>query len=378
MNWLKPWQQKREQATPPPAQSQPAEIAWIPADKNPWSVPLLDVRPITLHMLSTTKDPQCAINSNSFICDDGTGFIGITPSSTRIINPGLRFHIDRILADGALFIPRQMEHKWAIYQLHGKILFIRSWLRQPVAVAEIKTESNWAEILTLQGTLTADDEDPAFTIRVLDYLLHTHALELSFPVPLPHGMEKDPHKAAMWCFHHFGNLANYATPYLFPSTIPEEPLRTISHLHMAAASGGVERAAALMGSRMPADLPGKDTLTPLHWSLMRDDMSMLMFFLSRGISIDTRSSEGATPLMLVVQERNLTKANFLLDHGADVNATDLRGFTALHRAAELGELTIVRLLLGRGAIRQPEAQGHTPGSLAQKGGHRNIVELLAE
>ena len=107
-------------------------------------------------------------------------------------------------------------------------------------------------------------------------------------------------------------------------------------------------------------------------------MSMLMFFLSRGISIDARSSEGATPLMLVVQERNLTKATFLLDHGADVNATDLRGFTALHRAAELGELTMVRLLLDRGAIRQSEAQGHTPGSLAQKGGHRDIVKLLGE
>jgi ankyrin repeat protein len=49
----------------------------------------------------------------------------------------------------------------------------------------------------------------------------------------------------------------------------------------------------------------------------------------------------------------------------------------LHRAAELGDLDFVRLLLQRGAHPNPEAQGHTPRSLAEANGHTAIVEALS-
>jgi len=318
------------------------------------------------------------MNVGSFKADDGTSFIGMAPPSTRTVHAGLRFRADTALADGALFIPQEMEHKWAIYFFHGQLLFIRSWQRRVFAVADVKTEPGWAEVNTVQGTFTAENEESSFTVRVADYLLRTHALELPFPAPLPPGTETVPKKAAMWCFGVFGNAAHYATPHVIRTTTPDQPLRTFSLLHMAVAAGDVEKARALMDSGMSADLPEKHGFTPLHFSLPRDDMSMLLFLLSRGTSIDGRSSEGATPLMLVVQQRSLAKATFLLDHGADVNAADVRGFTALHRAAELGELRIVQLLVDRGASRQPEAQGMTPRTLAEKRGHKDIVAFLSE
>jgi len=43
---------------------------------------------------------------------------------------------------------------------------------------------------------------------------------------------------------------------------------------------------------------------------------------------------------------------------------------------ELGELQIAEALLRAGAFPHPEAQGLTPGALAEKEGHKAIAELL--
>ena len=83
------------------------EIHWIDPSNNPWGVPVLDVRPVTLGMLSSTKDQQIAVNAMSFTRDDGTGFIGVEPAGTQRIPVGLSFPIDRTLADGASLFPRR-------------------------------------------------------------------------------------------------------------------------------------------------------------------------------------------------------------------------------------------------------------------------------
>lgn len=45
---------------------------------------------------------------------------------------------------------------------------------------------------------------------------------------------------------------------------------------------------------------------------------------------------------------------------------------------QLGHLEVARALLDRGASPTPESQGHTPRSLAEAGGHTEIVTLLEE
>ena len=114
-----------------------SKVKWVEAADNPWGVRVLDVRQVTLGMLSSSRDPLCATNAVSYGQDDGTGFIGQTPPNQRTIDTNLRFRRDRLLADGALFIPNTMEHKWAIYFHQGRILFIRSWLRAVVAKATV-------------------------------------------------------------------------------------------------------------------------------------------------------------------------------------------------------------------------------------------------
>ena len=56
---------------------QTPELTWKDSADNPWGVPLLDVRPVTLGTLSFSADPLCASNAISFGQDDGTGFIGL-------------------------------------------------------------------------------------------------------------------------------------------------------------------------------------------------------------------------------------------------------------------------------------------------------------
>ena len=49
-------------------------LDWIEAADNPWGIRVLDVRPITLGMLSSSANAECASNAVSFRQDDGRSF----------------------------------------------------------------------------------------------------------------------------------------------------------------------------------------------------------------------------------------------------------------------------------------------------------------
>jgi len=351
-------------------------LSWIEAADNPWGVRVLDVRPVTLTMLSTSADSQCGLNALSFGQDDGSSFIGEEPPTRCVAEASLRFPIDRMLADGVLFVPRQMEHKWALFYHRGEVICVRSWLRKVQVVAHIERRHDHVEITQARGKFGGEEEEPEFTIRILDYLLRSHALDTMYPAPLPTGMESTPQAAAMWCVSMFGNRALIATPHRFDRPDPDRPLRTYSLLHIAVARGDAPAIEEYLAAGIPIDLLAADGLTPLHWALASNDPAIMALLLDRGSPVDVRSAEGATPLMNAVQSGSMQKVAFLLDHGADVNAHDRRGFTSLHRAAEMGHLDVTKLLLDRGAMPNAEAEGHTPRSLAEVRNRENIVAVL--
>ena len=208
-------------------------------------------RPITLTMLSTSSDPRCASNAVSFGQDDGTSFIGQEPPVARRVDASLRFPIDRVLADGVLFIPREMEHKWALFYHRREIICVRSWLRQVQAVARVEEHGDHVLITAVRGSFGAEDEQPAFTVRVLDYLLRSHALGAEYPAPLPAGVENDPNAAAMWCMSMFGNRVSFATPHQLDRREPDTLLRTHSLLHIAVARRDVPAIEASLAAGTP-------------------------------------------------------------------------------------------------------------------------------
>lgn len=190
---------------------QTSDIAWVDAAHNPWGIPVIDVRPLTQTVMSTTTDQQCAANAVSYQGDDGTGFIGEDPSVAHVVPVELSYPVERCLADGVLFAPEAMEHKWALFCHGGQILFVRGWKRRVAAVAEYEQRGDRVAVVSVRGTFTSEDEAPELTCRVLDYLLRSHALRGEYPAPLAPGLEADLGRAAMWCFSMFGNRASFAT-----------------------------------------------------------------------------------------------------------------------------------------------------------------------
>src|SRR5215510_1880827 len=201
------------------------EIKWIESADNPWGVRLLDLRPVTLGMISTSADPQCAENALSYAHDDGSSFVNMTPNSDRTVELSLRYRIEQPFAEGALFTPGCMEHKWAIFYRDGKILFVRSWTRELYAAADVKISGDELEITRIKGDLVDRNEDAEYKRRVVDYMIRSHALDLVYPVPLT-SADEPPNYTAMWCFQGFGNRALVATAEKIPYQVPEQALRT--------------------------------------------------------------------------------------------------------------------------------------------------------
>jgi len=368
-----PKEAKRDSSTAP---NQLPAVERVAAADNPWQVPLLAVHTITQSMTSTTGNPEFATNAVSYGREDGIGFIGQAPPTMRSIPTDLRYHTDGKLVDGALFLPTAMEQKWALYFHRNQILCVRSWQRKVLVTATVQSNDGNVQITAIQGVFTDENEPQDLTIRLLDYLLRSHALEVPYPVPLLSGLDKDPGQAALWCFSLFGNKALFATTEAVPTDPPQVPLRTYSVLHIAAARGDVEGMKAILSQGVSPDLPDRDGQPPLHWALSGQELSSASYLLDYGAQVDFRDPEGATMLMQAVQQAKLSQTVFLLSRSADPNAQDSRGFTALHRAAYIGHQDLVQTLLQHGASPHIEAQGHRPRSHAQKQGHFAIVRIL--
>ncbi len=347
---------------------------WVAADQNPFGVAILDLTPVTRDLTAWSSDPVCASNAVSFGGDDGSTFVGVLPHEPTSVALDLRYPTDNVLADGPLFLPSHMEQKWALFLRDGKLIFVRSWRREVVAIADVSVANGEAILSRLTGSVAGGAK--LRPERVVDFLVRTHVLGDPFPAPIDTAEGRDLTQLAHECFSLFGRFATCATPHEVPHRPPRRPLRSYSLLHLAIARGDIEAAARHVASGVPIDLLAADGLTPLHWASVCTDGVALEWLLEHGAQVDAPSAEGATPLMNAVQAGRTAHVERLLAHGADPSAKDLRGFTALHRAAEMGEVAIVRALVARGADPGAEAGGQTPIAFARSRGHAEVLRIL--
>jgi hypothetical protein len=350
-------------------------LNWIDASDNPWGIKLLDLRPITQGMLSTSQDPQMAANAVSYNSDDGTSFINQEPESGNEITAEISFPTDPMLAPGVLFIPEVMENKWAIFFHQDTIIFVRSWLRKVIVTAETSQQNGRLYINKIKGLFSNDDE-PELTRSIVKFLLISHVIGEIFPAPLPGNLSSDLKSAGLWAMSTYGNMAHVGTFTANFEGSTQSPIRSHSLLHIAVARNDLNEINLQIEGGIPINILAADGLAPLHWSLASEDLQAMQHLIKLGADPNVRSIEGATPMMNAVQSNKVHCLNLLIASGADVNARDNRGFTSLHRAAEMGHAEIVEILLNNNAEPNIEAEGHTPLSLAKGRGEKRIVSLL--
>lgn len=350
-------------------------LPWINAEDNPWKVRLLDLRPFTQTMVSTSADPRMAENAISYGGEDGSSFFGVRPQKTKTVDSRITLPIDGVLHAGVLFIPNTMEQKWAIYFDGENLIFVRSWLREVFVVAKTRQSGNRLIVETITGEFT-QDETPAFTNAVLNYLLISHSLGEVVPAPLPGEFKDIADKVGYWAFSAYGKMAQIGIfdDSFVPTT--NSPLRTHSLLHIAVARGDIDAIDRLAHETRSLDYLAGDGLAPLHWSIASLATVPMEKLLALGANPDVRSDEGATPLMNAAQSNKPDQLKVLIRAGANVNAIDNRGFTALHRACEMGHREIAKLLLDHGADKSIVAEGHTALSLAQMRDQKEMIDLL--
>src|SRR4051794_28150409 len=149
-------------------------VTWLLDENNPWPVRVLDVRGFTQMMLSTSSDQDAAANAISFGGDDGTSFLDLRPPNSRTFEAGLQYRVDRTLAEGVLFMPRQMEHKWAMFYRDNRVLFVRSWTRQLLVTATLSATDGGIVVTQVIGSFLDPEEPPELTIAIIDYLVRPH------------------------------------------------------------------------------------------------------------------------------------------------------------------------------------------------------------
>lgn len=350
----------------------------IVAEKNPFGVQLIDLRPITLQMIGSSKDPQASIHARSYGIEDGSSFSGNQPDNNRKIESTLSYKVADKLYPGSLFIPTQMEHKWAIFYDGAFIYMVRSWTREVVVRARVSQEGDTLHVKWIEGAFLDDAslETERYTEAIFHYLMRSHALNDITPVPLPKSLETTPNEAAVWAFVLFGHKAIVGVFDEAYRNETEAELRSTTALHISIANGEYEEVETQLEQGMDIELLAQDGFRPLHWSLYAKDQKMVELLLEKGADVEGLSLAGTTPLMDAVQLRELDLVKMLIEHDARVNATDHNGFTALHRAAEMGLTEIVEYLLSKQADPSIVAKGYTALDLAEYRKERDIVARL--
>lgn len=351
-------------------------LQWISPEQNPWNLKVLDLRPISQNMLSTSKDPKMATNAISYSQEDGTTFKDHLPKSERVTSSNLIIPIDGKLEEGVLFNPSTMENKWAIYFMNDRLIFIRSWLREAFVVAKTVQENSQLKITEITGEFT-DNESSEMTESILMFLLFSHSLNETIPAPIPKELSSNTDQAGMWAFSTYGNMAHlgyFGEDFKYKTNLK---LRTHSLLHIAIARGMLDKINEQLDRNVDVNCLAGDGLSTLQWA-MTTDSNILSLLLHKGANPNTKSTEGATPIMNAVQSNKIEHLNILIKNQADLNAKDNRGFTALHRASEMGRKEMVRILLENGANKNVKAENHTPLSLATSMKNEEIIKLLEE
>ena len=118
--------------------------------------------------------------------------------------------------------------------------------------------------------------------------------------------------------------------------------------------------------------------TPLHASIVKGNVDVMMLLLEHGADVAAVNLEGFTPLHNASIRGRLDIMSLLLAHRADINS-QCKGWTPLLSAVFEGEQKVIRVLLQHGAATDiGDPDGITPLISASINGYLDIVHLLLQ
>lgn len=194
------------------------ELKWIEPNDNPFKIKIFDCREYAINRFSTTKNPEITAKFLETRRSNGTEYIGKFPNNGVKVEVDLNFHAQVVpkykngIPDGVLFKAQTMEEKWDIYKYSNFIFFVRSWTGELVYFSNyIPTAAGFKVELIVLDDSKIDEKDPYFELKVVEFLIHSHILDLQVPHPIPLTLENKPEAIAAYSFSMFGNRGYFAS-----------------------------------------------------------------------------------------------------------------------------------------------------------------------
>jgi len=199
---------EKEEAVPPKGCGDGYSFKWNdPGPENPFGIRVFDCRPLTWHVVATTKDKAIAERYNVLRRSDGKDLIGAPINDSVRCPVSLKFPHNGATLEGIVFKADSMDVKWDIYIYNSIFLFARSWTgelcyRAVAAVGPSQIHITEIECPRSEAKIAASH---------VYFLMGTHAMRRVLPHRLPEGTPEDPMTMATLSFSLFGRLGCYAS-----------------------------------------------------------------------------------------------------------------------------------------------------------------------
>jgi hypothetical protein len=193
------------------SQTSPFEnIRWLEPHESPFGFRVLDCRPFTSTMISSTKDPAIAARFSSLRRSNGAQHRTAHVADSVRIPCSLNYPASGGSQDGRLFLAERMEDKWDIFLYDGRLLFSRSWTGDLAYAATVDFGDARAVVTEIE-TSRPQAEDPNRPARVVDFLVKTHLHRVAAPHPLMPIPESETTGLVLGSFSEFGRWAQFGS-----------------------------------------------------------------------------------------------------------------------------------------------------------------------
>lgn len=185
----------------------PAEFRWYEVGPdNPFGIRVLDCRPLTWNLVSTSRSPSVAERYVALRASDGHELVDAPIEDSVHMRTSLELPHNGAPLEGVVSKSDSMEVKWDIYIYDSVFLFARSWSGQLVYRAKAEVGSDAIRIAEIECPRSEVTEAASHVY----FLLGTHAMGRVLPHRVPDGVGRDPKEVALWSFGQFGRMACYA------------------------------------------------------------------------------------------------------------------------------------------------------------------------